>query len=82
LVSFFNLLTPMVLIALMCPILALLGMIFHLLVAFASICGREALPGLDEKITGVFLTGEALGFCCLLPDMIDLIFSWVHILQC
>ena len=53
----------MVLIALMCQILALLGMFFHLLAAFASICGLEALPGLNEKTTGiVFVTGKALGF--------------------
>lgn len=72
----------MVLIALMCQILALLGMFFHLLAAFASICGLEALPGLNEKTTGiVFVTGKALGFCTLLPDMIGLAFSWVHILQ-
>lgn len=54
----------MVLIALMCQILALLGMFFHLLAAFASICGLEALPGLSEKNTGNVLgMGEALGFC-------------------
>ena len=56
----------MVLIALMCQILALLGMFFHLLVAFANLCGLEALPSLNEKTTGiVFATGKALGFCSL-----------------
>ncbi len=57
----------MVLIALMCQILALLGMIFHLIAAFASICGLEALSGLNEKNSAdVFVTGGRLAstvFC-------------------
>lgn len=59
----------MVLIALICQILALLRMFFHLLTAFASISGLEALPGLNEQNTGdVFVTGEALGFFSLFSD--------------
>ncbi len=37
----------MVLIALMCQILALLGMFFHLLTAFDNFC-RSIVPGLDR----------------------------------
>lgn len=55
----------MVLIALICQILALLRMFFHLLAAFASISGLEALPGLNESISGVMVTSEALGFLSL-----------------
>ncbi len=57
----------MVLIALMCQILALLGMFFHLLAAFASICGLGGLSGLNEKNSGdVLVTGGRLAsalFC-------------------